>query len=105
MSETSSSRASKLLKVLDLKQIEENLYQGKTKPRMAVVCSVVRCWLKRLQPRIARWTRCICIRSMRIFCGRVVWTFRFCTRLNGCGMVDRLRRAGSGSHPKGAGHF
>ena len=28
MSETSPSRASKLLKVLDLKQIEENLYQG-----------------------------------------------------------------------------
>ena len=28
MSETSLSRASKLLEVLDLKQIEENLYQG-----------------------------------------------------------------------------
>ena len=104
MSETSLSRASKLLKVLDLKQIEENLYQGQNETENGSRLFGVRCWLKRLLLLIARWTRCICIRFMRTFCGRVVWTFRFCTRLNGCGMVDRLRRAAC-SDSKGAGHF
>ena len=78
MSETSLSRAIKLLEVLDLKQIEENLYQGQNETENAVAC-LRWCWLKRLLLLIARWTRCICIRFMRTFCGRVVWTFRFCT--------------------------
>ena len=76
MSETSLSRASKLLEVLDLKQIEENLYQGQNETENGSRLFGGRYWRKRLLPRIERWTRCICTRSMRIFCVRGGWIFR-----------------------------
>ena len=51
MSESASSRASKLLKVLDLKQIEENLYQGQNETENGTRYSADRFWPKPpLQP-------------------------------------------------------
>ena len=93
MSETSLSRVSKLLKVLDLKQIEENLYQGRTKPKTAAVYSgagigaSVCCRVSNGGQGAFALLHAYFLRPGRVDLPSFM-------RLNGCGMADPLRRAG-----------